>query len=79
MTNAADCSIIPECLPLRKGTSCGIECVLEEEGRVVGGGAPLVIGLAGDGLEDLMGNGDGDANWFALGNCDALSDRLHDS
>jgi hypothetical protein len=24
-------------LPLRKGTSCGIECVLEEEGGVVGG------------------------------------------
>ena len=62
-------------LPLRKGL--GVERIFQKEGGVVGGGAPLVIGLAGDGVKDLEGDCDGDADWATLGICNARSDVVH--
>ena len=63
-------------LPLRKGL--GVERIFQKEGGVIGGGAPLVLGLTGDRLEDLSSDRDGDTGWATLGDCDALSDGLHD-
>jgi len=60
---------------LRKGL--GDEGIFQEKGAVVGGGAPLVVGLAGDGVKDLKRDGDRDADWATLGDCDALSNGLH--